>query len=69
MTAHDTPALPWRKSTYSNANGGACVEVALAADRSAVRDSKLGRGSPVLSFPATAFGAFLREVKKGNLDG
>lgn len=69
MTAHDTPAVTWRKSTRSNANGGACVEVAVAADRSAVRDSKLGGTGPILSFDADAFDSFLGAVKAGRLDG
>ncbi|MGW0890616.1 DUF397 domain-containing protein [Saccharopolyspora sp. NPDC002578] len=69
MTAQDTPAVNWRKSTRSNANGGACVEVALSADRSAVRDSKLGATGPILNFDANAFSAFLGAVKAGRLDG
>ncbi|MCA1228688.1 MULTISPECIES: DUF397 domain-containing protein [unclassified Saccharopolyspora] len=58
----------WRKSSRSNANGGACVEVALSADSTAVRDSKLGPGSPVLAFGTDAFDAFLGAVKSGRLD-
>lgn len=69
MTAHENPDATWRKSPYSNTNGGACVEVALATGRSAVRDSKLGDTGPILSFDAGAFGAFLGAVKAGRLDG
>ncbi|MCA1228687.1 MULTISPECIES: DUF397 domain-containing protein [unclassified Saccharopolyspora] len=58
----------WRKSSRSNTNGGACVEVALAGDCSAVRDSKLGQESPVLAFGTGAFDAFLGAVKSGHLD-
>ncbi|MEU6131629.1 DUF397 domain-containing protein [Saccharopolyspora sp. NPDC047091] len=68
MTAREIQAVSWRKSTRSNANGGACVEVALTTDHSAVRDSKLGQASPVLAFGSGAFGAFLRGIKSGKLD-
>ncbi|ONI70712.1 DUF397 domain-containing protein [Actinosynnema sp. ALI-1.44] len=37
----------WRKSSHSGDNGGACVEVALLADSTAIRDSKDPTG-PVL---------------------
>ncbi|MEU6131630.1 DUF397 domain-containing protein [Saccharopolyspora sp. NPDC047091] len=59
----------WRKSSRSNTNGGACVEVAAAADHSAVRDSKSGEAGPVLRFEARAFAAFLACVKSGRVDG
>ncbi|MCA1189401.1 MULTISPECIES: DUF397 domain-containing protein [unclassified Saccharopolyspora] len=59
----------WRKSSRSNANGGACVEVASAADHAAVRDYKSGGAGPVLRFDARAFAAFLTCVKTGRLDG
>jgi len=47
----------WRKSSYSNANGGDCVEVA-RADGVAVRDTT-DRGGVVLSVPAVAWLAFI----------
>jgi Domain of unknown function (DUF397) len=50
----------WRKSSYSNTEGGSCVE-ALDAFPSGVpvRDSKAPDG-PALVFPATNWSAFLQ---------
>ncbi|MFI9455802.1 DUF397 domain-containing protein [Amycolatopsis sp. NPDC052450] len=55
----------WIRSSYSGPNGGTCVEVNLG-DRAVtgVRDSKLGRRSPILAFPARSWQALL-EVLKG----
>jgi hypothetical protein len=52
----------WRTSTHS-ANGGGCVEVARTPATVRVRDSK-DRTGPVLSFPATAWRAFLATVTR-----
>ena len=41
--------MNWRKSTYSGANGGNCVEVGNTANVVAVRDSKNPDG-PRLAF-------------------
>ena len=49
--------LAWRKSSCSN-GGGECVELALAAEAVAVRDSKNPEG-PVLTFPAASLATFL----------
>ncbi|KIF69498.1 hypothetical protein HY68_14400 [Streptomyces sp. AcH 505] len=54
-------AAGWFKSSYSNDQGGACVEGARLADGSmAVRDSKSPHG-PALLFPASAWHAFTKE--------
>jgi hypothetical protein len=53
----------WRKSSYSNANGGDCVEVRNVRDVIAVRDTK-NRAGTVLSFPARALGTFAADIKK-----
>lgn len=51
----------WFKSSYSNDQGGACVEGARLADGSmAVRDSKDPHG-PALLFAASAWRAFAKE--------
>ncbi|MGW4252911.1 DUF397 domain-containing protein [Streptomyces californicus] len=65
-----TESPRWFTSSYSN-NGGNCVEVAanLAAVRGIVpvRDSKMV-GGPVVTFPATAFVAFVVGVRGGTFD-
>jgi hypothetical protein len=49
----------WRKSSYSSGNPtGDCVEVAFVASKVGVRDSKNVSG-PALSFPGTAWRAFV----------
>lgn len=61
----DLSGAVWRKSSFSG-SGNACVEVAdLAAGGQAVRDSKLGDGSPVLSVPAGQWSAFIADVRDG----
>jgi len=55
--------LAWRKSSYSVA-GAQCVEVAPAAGRVLVRDSK-DPGGPVLRFSAAAWRAFTAAVRDG----
>jgi hypothetical protein len=51
----------WKKSSYSNGNGGECVELSVQPLVTAVRDSKNPDGD-VLVFPATAFSAFLTSI-------
>jgi hypothetical protein len=51
----------WRKSSYSDGNGGQCVEVA-SADRVAVRDTTDREGT-VLSIPADAWRTFTATIK------
>jgi hypothetical protein len=58
----DMSGAVWRKSTYSGANGGNCVEVAAAARTVAVRDSK-DPGGPLLAFGPRAWERFARQVK------
>ncbi|MFF8810994.1 DUF397 domain-containing protein [Streptomyces pactum] len=59
----DLSAAVWRKSTYSNGNGGECVEVADGFPGLVpVRDSKDPAG-PVLVFPAASWQAFVDWAK------
>lgn len=58
-------ALAWRKSSYSNSQGGNCLEV---ADRVPgvvpVRDSKRPH-APAALFTAPAWTTFVTQVKSG----
>ncbi|MFJ8535687.1 DUF397 domain-containing protein [Streptomyces sp. NPDC093591] len=53
--------LKWFKSSYSDNEGGACVEVALAS-MIHVRDSKVP-ASPELQLAAPAWAAFISAVQ------
>jgi uncharacterized protein DUF397 len=62
----DVTRAKWRKSSYSNGNGGACVEVARNLPGVvAVRDSKDPDG-PELIFDADQWAAFTRGIKAGD---
>ncbi|MGW0419149.1 DUF397 domain-containing protein [Streptomyces sp. NPDC003015] len=53
----------WRKSSYSNSEGGSCVEVLDGYQAGVpVRDSKVPNG-PALVFSATGWAAFVAAVK------
>ncbi|MFC8423680.1 DUF397 domain-containing protein [Streptomyces sp. NPDC057236] len=53
----------WRKSSYSNPDGGNCVEVAPGfPDAVPVRDSKNTAG-PILMVPAKAWSQFIGSLK------
>lgn len=55
----------WRTSSYCDANG--CIEVH-TADKIYVRDSKLGEGSPQLTFTPEEWQAFILGVKNNEFD-
>ncbi|MFD6987909.1 DUF397 domain-containing protein [Streptomyces sp. NPDC059943] len=58
----DLSTAQWRKSSYSNGDGGNCVEVAPGHPGVVpVRDSKTPTG-PVLLLTPTAWAAFVRSV-------
>ncbi|MEV6010159.1 DUF397 domain-containing protein [Streptomyces sp. NPDC051976] len=62
----DLTNATWHKSSYSNAAGGECVEVALTLHPVVpVRDSKDPDG-PALLFSADAWSAFLTAVNAGD---
>ncbi|MFF3716127.1 DUF397 domain-containing protein [Streptomyces prasinus] len=72
MRSLDLNAAVWRRSSYSNQDGGECVEVcdAFAAFAAVVpvRDSKFPHG-PVLVFPAVGWASFVTAVRDGQLEG
>jgi hypothetical protein len=53
--------MDWRKSSFSGANGGDCVEVA-SADNVAVRDTT-DRDGVTLEFTAQAWQEFTRRLR------
>ncbi|WP_221349228.1 DUF397 domain-containing protein [Streptomyces beigongshangae] len=69
MRTVDLTAASWRRSSYSNQDGGARVEV--SADSAAadvpVRDSE-DPYSPVLVFPAAGWTAFIPAARDGRLN-
>ena len=60
MTAPEPDGIVWRTSSYSG-SGADCVEVAPAAERVLVRDSKDPHG-PALAVPLSAWRTFLSTV-------
>jgi Domain of unknown function (DUF397) len=54
--------MDWRKSTYSNANGGDCVEVAGIAPAVLVRDTQ-DRDGVTLTITAQAWQEFTSALK------
>ncbi|GGL32838.1 DUF397 domain-containing protein [Planomonospora parontospora] len=65
----DLSRAVWRKSSLSNGNGGACVEVAdNLSGVVAVRDSKDPQG-PVLVFSTVDWRAFTAGIRNGEFDG
>ena len=52
----------WRKSTYSNANGGDCVEVADDARAILIRDTA-DPGGPALAVSAAAWREFTTSLR------
>lgn len=58
----DLKTASWNRSTYSNGQGGDCLEVAANVPGFVpVRDSKRP-GGPVLRFGTAAWAAFVRDV-------
>ncbi|WP_418956964.1 DUF397 domain-containing protein [Streptomyces tritici] len=63
MREYDLSNARWRKSSYSDGNGGECVEVATGIGPVVpVRDSKVPDGDVLLVSPA-AWAAFVAGVR------
>ncbi len=61
----DPNNLAWRKASYSNGNGGDCVEVADLLDVTLVRDTK-DRTRPAVAVSAASWVTFVEGVKLGD---
>jgi hypothetical protein len=60
----DARHITWRKSSRSDNNGGACVEVANLPHTAAVRDSK-DQSGPTLAFTTPTWARFIDAIKAG----
>jgi hypothetical protein len=54
--------MDWRRSTYSDSNGGQCVETASGSDVILVRDTT-DRDGVMLSVPAQTWRAFTDSLR------
>ncbi|MFD4502043.1 DUF397 domain-containing protein [Streptomyces sp. NPDC058457] len=64
MRAIDLSIVTWRKSSYSNSDGGACLEVAAGLPSLVpVRDSKAPAHGTLL-FEAASWAAFVTAVRR-----
>lgn len=68
MRSMDLSAGTWRKSSYSNTDGGECVEVCapVRAPAVPVRDSKTPN-APALVLRAAAWSSFVTAVRRDEL--
>jgi Domain of unknown function (DUF397) len=57
-----TMSAPWRKSSYSSANGGQCVETGSVPGAVLVRDTT-DRDGGTLAFSADAWASFVNGIK------
>jgi len=67
----DLSLAEWVKSSYSNGNGGGCVEWAptcIGSGAIPVRDSKDPHG-PALTFPTSAWASFIAAVRQDAFGG
>ncbi|TYB49634.1 DUF397 domain-containing protein [Actinomadura chibensis] len=59
--------IQWRKSSHSQGDGGACVEVSTGTVNRLVRDSKDPEG-PRLALGVDAWAVLVQQIKAGALD-
>jgi uncharacterized protein DUF397 len=68
MQVTDLSGVVWRRSSHSGGgNGSQCVEVAMLADRAALRDSKM-TAAPALVFEIGTVSAFVAAAGRGVWD-
>lgn len=67
MANQSGTTLTWRKSSFSGANGGDCVEVADTGDDLLVRNSKR-RNAGTIPFTRSELAAFIAGCKAGEFD-
>ena len=67
LSDREVADLAWIKAKASNHNG-ACVEIAAATGKIAIRDSKDPAG-PILVYTPDEFAAFLDGARNGEFDG
>ena len=66
LSSSERSELTWFKAQRSTHNGQ-CVEIASAADRIVIRDSKDPDG-PILVYTSAEFSAFLEGARNGEFD-
>ncbi|MDH3679421.1 MAG: DUF397 domain-containing protein [Acidimicrobiia bacterium] len=67
MTNQQPNDLTWRKSSFSGANGGDCVEIADTDDGILMRNSKL-IDAGTIPFTRSELAAFIAGCKAGEFD-
>lgn len=67
-TTPDLSTAAWRKSSYSNGDGGDCVEIADNLPGIVpVRDSKAAPEGPAITFARARWAPFLAALRDGSL--
>ncbi|THA78979.1 DUF397 domain-containing protein [Streptomyces sp. A0642] len=67
-TTPDLSTAAWRTSSYSNGDGGECVEIAGNLPGIVpVRDSKAAPGGPALTFATGCWAPFMAALRDGSL--
>jgi hypothetical protein len=64
----DLTGAAWFKSSFSEGNGGACVEAAFVPGHVGVRDSKQHGRGPVLELSRAQWMALREAARRGELD-
>ncbi|MER7727693.1 DUF397 domain-containing protein [Streptomyces sp. NPDC096323] len=67
-TTPDLSTAAWRTSSYSNGDGGDCVEIAGNLPGIVpVRDSKAAPGGPAITFTTGCWAPFVAALRDGRL--